>query len=197
MSTAYKFRQTVKSRLMEKVYGKQLEYWSTKLIRLSNDNALSQGRTQSSDPFTTYSIWYRGRKWAPEYLDWTDIPESTYCISLLDTYEERMERIADELDDIRTERYESERFLSGLVLFNATPQAYRDILGSTLFKTIETLLPVTHTVDVQQNIIHFKENRLEETENGNHAIKQYARNNIDIVRKMNERLLMNLISQPA
>lgn len=190
MSTVYEFREKIKTKLMEKLYSKQLAHWNSALIALSIENARSQDRVISAKLPWEYSIYYRDKKWCPEFLDWTDNSESVYCIQLNPAYpdfETRMERIADELTDIREERYEAERFLSGVVLFNAPPEPYKRILGSTLYAVIASELK-SH---------HYTIRSPDYSPNAEYGLIQFARKNISIVKAMNERLMMNLISLPA
>lgn len=189
MSTVYEFRENVKAILMQKLYQKQLSYWSTQLIKLSNENAHTQGRklwySFNNVELFQYSIYFRDKKWSPQYLEWTADIETAYCTSLNPDYpefQERMARIADELTDIDVERYEVERFLSGLMLFGAPPEEYLKVLGRTLYQSVKA--------EITAHEHHGKDwNR-----NASYPFKQYTAKNKRIVVAMNERLMMNLIA---
>ena len=182
MSSVYEYRNRIKETLMGKLYDQQVKTWNSKLFALAHVNA--HANEWPTEPRTVYSIRYGGKKYTPEIWDWTMWRESEYAFALSPDYpewEDQLKRIIDELEDIRIERYESERFLSGLVLFTATVETYERILGATLYAAIKRPLE-----DHQGRIYDDEED---------HSLDQYARNNIHILKAMNERLMMNLITK--
>lgn len=185
MSSVYEYRATIKDTLMKKLYDKQLKKWNIALLHLATQNAVAHGR--EIEACTVYSIYFRNQQWTPEPfsgLDWDNWKVVPSCLPLHDSsidFIERMERIADELNDIKVERYESERFLSGFVLFNGSPKAYEHTLGNTLFSAIAK--------EVNEHCGQYGNDIC-----ANKSLKTYAKNNVFIIEKMNERLLLNLIT---
>jgi len=172
---------------MTKLYDQQLKKWNGALLALGHDNALAYGRT--IELCTVNSIYFRERKWIPERIaDWADWRIAAYCLPLFPDsadFVSRMERIADELNDIKDERYESERFLSGLVLFRVpSPEIYEQVLGSTLFSAIAAEVKI-HCRDFVDP---------DPSEHYDLSLQTYVTTNAEIVTTMNERLMLNLIS---
>jgi len=185
MSSVYEYRAIIKDTLMHKLYYKQLQKWNKALLELSRKNSLSLGRTHVSH--IPQAIWFRNKKWLPEELDWSDSVEISFCTQLNPDYPEYailMAEIADELSEIKTEKYESERFLSGLVLFNAPPNVYEKVLGNTLFSAISS--------EVYQHCKHY--NGVEFKNDCKSTLITYVKTNTNIIQTMNERLMLNLIT---
>lgn len=181
MLSVYEYRNNIKETLMDKMYSQQVKKWNGLLFLLAQENALAH--SWPVDMSTVYSIRYKGTKYTPEIWDWTTWRESEYAFALSEDHpewEEDLKLIISELEDIRIERYESERFLSGLVLFTATAETYERILGATLYAAIKEPL------EAHQGRVYDEEEDF--------SINQYARNNMPILKAMNERLLMNLLT---
>ncbi len=178
MSTVFEYRALIKDTLMLKLYQQQILKWNKALYVLGQKNASTYSNI---DLHTIYSIQYKGHIYTPEGSDKTWL-ESKYVCSLNPNYSqfvEKMERIAYELNSMKTERYESERFLSGFVLFTATPATYERILGTILYSAIKLILE-----EHQWLVNNAEEDR---------SINTYARHNKFIIKTMQERLLLNLI----
>jgi len=136
-----------------------------------------------------FSIYYEGQKWTPEPLpglDWCNWRIDASCVALNETsdFKARMDRIIYELDDIKTERYESERFLSGLVLFNGPPTVFEKVLGNTLYSAVAK--------QFEEHFTNFSSPDWSDW--SDYSLKTYVNANKHIVDKMNERLLLNLIT---
>lgn len=184
MSTSYEFRANIKATIMMKLYNEQLEYWNDKLFKLSQENAKSLGRVTNA-AWNQYAIYFNNKAWGSEWLDWDDSEPTSYCVELNPAYplfHERMVRIAGELQELHDERYETERFLSGFVLFNASPAIFRKILGSTLYNVVQKELE-SHQGELTEKAT-------------NKSILEYANKNVRIIKAMYARLMINLISTP-
>jgi hypothetical protein len=184
MSTVYEYRDNIKAKLMRKLFGRQLQFWNAELFTLGLKNAISKER----DIITSmpYTIFYRNKQWMPVYVNWVDerpLPCTELNLDYPD-WEPRMARIADELQDLADEKYEAERFLSALVLFDAPPEAYERILGNTLYSTI--------AVELKRHCSRFAGSGWEL--NTEHSLAAYIETHTAVVARMNERLLMNLIT---
>jgi hypothetical protein len=184
MSTIYDYRWIVKKALMEKLYRKQLVHWNERLLRLSRQNACCHGRTTTSQ--IQYAVWYRGREWKPQHLDWTETHENPYCLELfLDPkLNDEMAVIAEELGEIEAERDKVERFLSGLFLFNAPPEIFHKVLGDTLYDPCEKEIKKfcsQHPEDVWDR-------------NGDFSMNIFVEANLDVIQLMKQRMLVNLVT---
>lgn len=177
------YRMRIKTCVMERLYERQLEFWNRKLKELSRENADSYGR----DPSEEYAIFFRNRRWVPENLDWTDNEPPAYCLPLnpkIPDFEKRMAEIADEFEELCNEKYEAERFLSNIVLFAAPPKRYREILGETIYSFVrdelEAYCPGIEDRDWEVN--------------NEYSMKEYVEANQRIIKSMNERVLLNLVT---
>jgi hypothetical protein len=94
----------------------------------------------------------------------------------------RMEEIAEELDELHEEVYEVQRFLANLTTFEIPPKEYRKILGTTLYREVGDLVEEC-----------FKYAEDEWTENEQYSLDSFLEQNKEVVDKMNQRILLNLI----
>jgi len=187
MSTVYDYRKIIKDTLMSKLYESQLAYWNQRLTTLSEQNAQAYGRDLS---IGHYAIYFANRRWLPEHLDWKDQVETAYCLPLhpaFPQFVEEMEVMATEFTELTDERYESDRFLSGLVLFAAPPATYERILGDTLYAACSK--------EIQEHCGDYQNPEWEQ--NSEFSIKTFADANKAIVKAMNQRLMINMITRDA
>jgi len=186
MPTVYDYRSAIKDTLMRKLYQAQLKYWNNRISRLSNLNAMCYGRKiRSNSPL--YSIYFQHKRWQPDHLDWTDNVESAYCLALHPDFPDmrvEMLEIADEFEKLRNERYEAERFLSGLVLFTAPPERMEQILGHTLYSPCREA--------IKRFYGDYTENQWDC--NGEFSLRTFVEKNQGILKAMNARILYNLIT---
>lgn len=169
---------------MRKLYTDQLRYWNGELAQLSKDNADSLGR--GFDGYH-YAIFWNNKSYAPEKLDWTPSIEKAYCLPLnprLPKLASRMQRIAEEYEELCDERYEAERFLSNLMLFSAPPKRLRKILGRTLYKVCEK--------NVERYCSGFSDR--DWALNNEFSLKTFVENNQSIIKAMNARVIINLVT---
>jgi len=186
MSTASDYRMVAKTALMKRLYQTQLMYWNRRLSQLSLRNAVSLGR---KDP-EKYSIYFNNRRWCPSTLsDLGREGHTAYCIELnpeMPDYHQEMTLISEELLTLINERYEADRFLSGLLLFHAPPSKIERILGATLY-----------AVCSKEILAHTKETPEDPEPLVGLSLQDYIEANKSILRAMNQRLLINLIDQDA
>lgn len=179
MWTIYEYREAIKNTLMRKVYAVPLIFWNRQLMELCDENTRCHGREGH------FLIHYQGQKQRPEPMSWADREDDNYFLPLHPDFPDlkvRMVEIIEELDVIRREKYEAERFLSGLVLFPAPEQVFHDILGNTLFQECK--------VQVQQHASNTTE---EWNSNADMAIHTFSNKHTAIVQAMKERIMANLL----
>lgn len=178
------YRREIKQAIMTNLYWKQLEYWNDRLVNLSHRNAELYNRNDGAP----YAIHFRNRRWAPTGLHWDDFEQIggtvAYCLPLKPELREEMKEIADEFEALCDEKYEAERFLSNLVLFSIPPKRYRAIIGRTLYRLI------------QQTVEDFCQNFTDADWelNSEYSLREYVENNREIITKMNERVMINLVT---
>lgn len=178
------YRESIKSSLMHMLYFKQYIYWNDRLQELARENAMAYGRHDAE-----YSINYLGKNWAPEPFGWPDAIVSAYALPLhesLPELEERMAEIVTEFGELISEKYEAERFLSGLVLFPAHPDKFRDIIGDTLYSACAP--------DTTQ---YMTQDSRKWDNNAEAALQTYYKAHPHILQAMNERLMTNLITMES
>lgn len=176
------YRSVIKETVLRRLYDDQFNYWNKELQNLSAENAESQGRRGRG-----YSIFWKNREYAPQTVNWTSNGEKGYCLPLnprVPEYTARMLEIAEEFDELAEERYEAERFLSNLVLFAAPPKRLQKILGRTLYRV------------VQKEIEHWCAGFSDADWNVNNefSLKTFVETNQEIIKKMNERVMLNLVT---
>lgn len=176
--------ETVKNQLIVELYCSQLSFWNTKLQKLAKLNAEINGYTpENVSPFWG-GIVFKGQLWSRVYM--TDLPEESKQLEyyfLIDESDpalwEQMEEITEELLAIKREKYETERFLSGLSMFDFPPAVLQKILGNNMFSVVRDHLPHTS----------YEISPVEE-----HSLMTYVNNHRPILEHMNERILLNLIT---
>jgi len=184
MSTIYDFRLSIKTNLLENLYKIPITYWSTRLEEACNWNAQLHGRSRTM--VVPYGIWYKNRKWCPRSVDAFDTLERPYCLDLFPNkaLAEDIEIITDELGELRVEFHEADRFLTGLILFEAPPAVFKRVLGDTLFAFCEE--------DMQQFCTNFSLDVWDK--NGDFSMNSFVETNQKIIQTMKQRLLRNLVS---
>lgn len=188
MSTIFDYRWAIKNKLMEKLYEDQLKYWNLKLSNLAFNNALTHGRgIDVVNNRMTYAIYYDDKEWRPQHLDWTKRDESKYCLELHPSnpqLADEMAVIADELGEIEEERYEAERFLSGLLMFEAPPEIFQKVLGDVLYEPCKT--------EVLEFCSQFSTDVWDK--NGEFSMNIFIERYQSIITAMKQRLLRNIVS---
>lgn len=179
MLNLYDYRERIKDSLMVKLYDAQLIYWNRKLIVLASKNTDCHGRTG------VYKIHYKGRNWDHQTMNFGERGHSNLFLRLHPDFpelEKEMEVIANEFEDLRDERYESERFLSGLVILPIPPHVFKDILGGTLYDVCSSYI---------ERLAEYTSIKWDT--NTRVTVHTYCDSNKDILQTMNKRLIANLI----
>lgn len=184
MSNLLDFRLAIKLKLMELLYQEQMKYWNTRLMRVSRMNKQAHGRWDRLN----YAVYFNDKVWRPEHLDWTKNDESAYCLELHPSNPElaaEMRIISEELGEIEEERYEADRFLSGLVLFKCPPNVFHQVLGDTLYAPCRR--------EFEEFCSQYPTSGWDR--NGEFSMNIFVEKNKNIITAMKERLLVNLVTK--
>lgn len=177
------FRSQVLHLVMTKLYNKQFMFWNSELRELSEENALSQGRGGDG---LQYAIYWNFKRYAFVTKPFASVDEKAYCMPLnprIKEYADRMEEIATELDELHDERYEAERFITNLLTFEAPPERFEKVLGATLYRVVQE--PVARWfADCADNW----------SDNSEFGMRTFVEANQEIITKMNERVMLNLVT---
>ena len=172
--------------MTEELYKKQLNYWNKELQGLAYINAVSHGHEHpepfNSDMDTLGSIVYQGRSWSWVSLDWLDEWRETdysYPLSDDEDLQKKVEETTEELLSIKREKYETQRFMSGLSLFDMTNKLLEKILGENLFYIVR---PYSKELPTE----------IEPAEE--FALMTYVKKHKTTLEHMNQRVLVNLIT---
>lgn len=177
------FRANIRGALLTKLYNKQYNYWNSALRQLSEENALSQGR--GSDGLH-YAVFWKHKPYSWTTTPFAESVEKAYCLPLnprIKEYATRMEEIAEELDELWEERYEADRFITNLFTFEAPPKRFAQILGATLYRVVEDNVSAWFA-DAPDNW----------SDNSEFGIRTFVEANQEIINKMNERVMLNIVS---
>lgn len=169
--------------LLRKLYDRQFKHWNVKLLKLCWENAESLGRAKDK---IRYAIYWNHKRYAATYQPFAEVDEKAYCLPLnphIKEYADRMEVIAEELDELWDERYEAERYLTNLFSFDAPPKRFEQALGATLFRVVQPAITRW-----------FADSRDSWSDNNEFGMKTFVEANAATVRKMNERVMINLVT---
>ena len=125
----FEYGMVVKEGLFNKLYIPQLNYWNGRLKDLSERNVSCYAREDEAfnmDDQSFVAIFYEGDTFNLLPLDEDDDPVSPYCLELFTgdpNLVKDMELCAQEINKLKRERYEAQRFLAGLMLFDPPPAA--------------------------------------------------------------------------
>lgn len=177
-------RSLIKFQLLHELYHQPFNYWNRRFWLLSKTNALAHGRTTKF----SYAVYFKDKQYRPLNLDWTNVEESKYCLLLHPSFpdlRDEMQIIAEELDELSEEHYVVERFLSGLVLFKAPPNKFRQTLGDTLYQACKETIEKHFCVYPEDNW----------DKNGDFSMNVFVEKNQKVVKLMNERIVKNIVNQ--
>jgi len=174
----------MKELLMTQLYKEQVTYWNKELATVAIKNARNWGRPEC------YNVYYNFKRYYPLILEWCDEPisKNQYCLPMHENYPEEMadmKEIANELDELVDEKYESERFLSGLITFPAPPEVFAAILGDTLYSTIAAEME-EHAENYEYSSFWNERQAV--------SLETFMRDKTYIVQSMRQRILLNLIT---
>jgi hypothetical protein len=174
----------VKVTLVKELYFRQLAFWNYKLQEVAKRNAMNHGYHGDFPAHKPGGITYQGRTWIRLGLGWLDEPTDTAYAFPLDQNDselvDEMDEIVQELTCIKKEKYETERFLSGLLRFGFNKELLKEALGVTLFDLFNQHLERYYTNDVDYD-----------------AMRAFVSRHEAIVGHMNARIMLNLITLDA
>jgi myosin heavy subunit len=174
-----RFSSEIRSLLMGKLYRNQFQHWHKELQQLIHDNADSMGRQHKHN----YAVYWQGKRYKPTLAH---SEARAYCMEInpcIEEYAERMTEIAEEIDALEEERYESERFILNLFTFDAPAQAFEKVFGVMLFDTIRSR--VERFCNISMDNWH---------PNSAHEFRVYAEANLPTIKAMQERQMLNLVT---
>lgn len=176
------YRTHLVSNIMAYLYNKQYAVWQGKLSELNRDNQIAYGH---ANYYSGYGIAWNGKIYKPH--DWTNRHDKAYCLPLHSrkpAFINRMQEIAEELDDLDEETYEVERFLNNLFTFAAPPSRVKKVLGPTIGRALSDIID-KHCDGLSDT---------DWTMNGNNefAMKTFVEQNHDTIILMNQRVMINL-----
>jgi hypothetical protein len=189
MAQSSDFRQTALQQILHKLYFEQLTYWNKQLWYVRKQNTIAHGRN-NYDIHVSYGVLYGGQSFFHEHMSREDNEDQkSIPLPIHPTRPElttMMEVIADELGDIRDEKYAVNRYISNLLTFPFSLAAIKDILGDMLYESCEAVL---------------SHNELEcSAQWGNaaqEALSLFVTENASTGKRLKERLLVNLITLDA
>lgn len=176
------FRSAMQHILLDRLFTLQTKFWKQELATIIAENAAHHGRR--TGPF---AINYLGKNWIAEDIE-AQVKNPHFILPLHTDYpelEKNMLRVTAELAELEIEEYEADRFLAGLILFPAPPSIFKKILGGQLSNEIHNLLEVNS----HETTTHLWD------ENTQAALTTYTHQHAYILKAMNERILLNLITQ--
>ena len=186
----FDYGMVVKEGLFDDLYRPQLEYWNKRLRSISERNVACYAREDEAfnlDDQSFVSVFYEGDTFGLLPLDDDDDPVSPYCLELF-TGDPELTRefsvVAHEIRKLKQERYEAQRFLAGLMMFDPPPAMLVEILGDGLGQ-------------VCQNVIHKRGWAASEMQWDPHepaALKTYLDEQAPIIEAMQQRMLLNMIT---
>ena len=166
---------------MRRLYQEQLIFWNTELYKSAAEHSLCWGRKKE------FLIHFNNKKWKPVFLDWTEEEDTAYCLAVHPDFPEllaEVKLITDELAELINEIYEADRFISGLLLFEAPAEAFANTLGSSLYTVC--------AAELKQHAYKFASESWDA--NTEAAMQVFITDNKYIVTAMNKRLMINLVT---
>ena len=185
-ATRFSYAEIIRHTLLKHLYKDQEIFWENKLADIALTNAKYHNRTGEQ-----YGIHYLGKNWKGKSLIFIDLADEDYVyLTLHDEYEPIIEKelliVVNELSQLEIEKYEASRFLSGLVLFPAPIDIFQKVLGRQLFSECEQ--------ELEQYILNTRSDFTWDA-NSQVAITTYIEQHDYILKAMNQRLLVNLITR--
>lgn len=186
----FDYGMVVKDGLFDNLYRPQLEYWNKRLRTLSERNVACYAREDEAfnlDDQSFVAIFYEGDTFSLLPLDEDDDPVSPYCLELFGGDPELIDEfdvVAGEIQKLKRERYEAQRFLAGLMMFDPPPALLEEILGDGLGT-------------VCQNVLHERGWASSEMLWDPHepaALETFLEEQQSIVTAMQQRMLLNMIT---
>jgi hypothetical protein len=175
--------EIIRDTLLTRLFKDQKEFWFNKLNILAGNNAQFHGELVGT--INWFGIHYLGKNWRGNYsVPFLDFTFLTLHPEYPDLEKDLLVVVA-ELSELETEEYEANRFLSGLVLFPAPVRVFQKILGKQLFSECKQ--------ELEQYLINSRNFTWDA--NSQVAIATYVEQHDYILKAMNQRLLVNLITR--
>jgi len=197
MLTAYETKQlsdvraAIREGFLTRLYGEQLKYWNSRLIRLASRNAIVHGRRESNlQTFILgYDLFHNGQIWLPETLNLPNIREKRACLPVHPDFpqlEVEADIVTAELEELIDEKYETNRFILGLITFPMTADTFQEIVGDILYSACELV------IRRYERLV-----RLQICGASNTALNTFVTEHAYIRDVLKQRLLINLITLDA
>jgi len=186
----FEYGMIVKDGLFDRLYRPQLIYWNNRLRALSQKNVACYAREDEAFNLNDQSfvaIFYEGDTFTLLPLDQDEDPVSPYCLELFGGNKSLVDEfmiVAEEIQKLNRERYEAQRFLAGLMMFDPPPVKLATILGDGLNR-------------VCQNVIRdygWKIENMQWEPQEPAALETYLSEQQSIIIAMQERMLLNMIT---
>jgi hypothetical protein len=142
----FDYGMVVKDGLFDRLYRPQLEYWNKRLRSLSDRNVACYAREDEAfnlDDQSFVAIFFEGDTFSLLPLDEDEDPISPYCLELFTGDKDLVDEFivaAGEIQKLKRERYESQRFLAGLMMFDPPPAKLESVLGDGLGRICQNVL---------------------------------------------------------
>jgi len=186
----FEYGMVVKDGLFERLYTPQLHYWNKRLRSLSERNVACYAREDEAFNLNDQSfvaIFYDGDTFTLLPLDDDEEPASPYCLELFGNDKELADEfsiVAEEIQKLNRERYEAQRFLAGLMLFDPPPSKLNTILGDGLSRVCHNVIrDYGWSTDQMQWEPHEPA-----------ALETFLSEQQSIITAMQERMLLNMIT---
>jgi hypothetical protein len=170
----------IKSQLLDGLYSTQINFWNWKLAKVIQKNGQFQGVIIPESQAIKSAIQQGSNSWTALPLNWLEVPhEPEYHFPLfLDSPDliEELDKVTNELTKIKKERYESDRFLSALILYYPTRDQLKDILGDNLY-SLCSYVPADTREAIWSPV----------------SLEDFLRMHARILEHMQERVLLNLL----
>jgi hypothetical protein len=172
-----------KGKLLAELYEGQITFWNHKLKVIIQKNArAATGLIISEAQAGTYAIQHGKTCYECLPVSWLKPrlpPERHFTLTQGAGLSTELFQVAEELNILKKERYESDRFISALTMYFPTRYQLRNIFGDTLYRTIVGIVqPLKNERDdIFQPIL----------------LEEFLEQNQYILNHMQERILVNLI----
>lgn len=186
----FDYGMVVKDGLFDRLYRPQLEYWNKRLRILSERNVACYAREDEAFNLSDQSfvaIFFEGDTFSLLPLDNDEDPISPYCLELYGgdvSLVDEFTVVAGEIQKLKRERYEAQRFLAGFMLFDPPPAVLQNVLGDGLGRICQNVLRERGWVPAQMQWAPHEPA----------ALETFLEEQQGIITAMQERMLLNMIT---
>ena len=170
----------IKNDILDGLYGTQIRFWNMKLAKLIQKNGQFQGVIIPEAQAAKSAIQQGSKSWIALPVNWLEITyEPEYHFPLFDSspdLEEELTAIGHELNKIEKERYESDRFLSALIMYAPSNKELHELLGDNLYSLVKYTIAAA-----PEEMLAFD------------TLEDFLKKNARILEHMQERVLLNLL----